>query len=326
MNYWEFKHSLKERKFSPVYLFIGEEKALMEEALAELREVRFSDINYVSFFAEDITWNDLLPYLESPPLFGNQFIVVRHVQNLKENLPKKLEILLKGLTNTCLVFIANAEEEKPKKITFQRFIPPDGVVEFGKFRADTLRRWIKEKFKEKGKDIEEEGLYFLSLSFSENLGILLQEMEKVCLFVGEKSLVTIEDLKKALSPQEVAFYTFLDALIKRDFYLAFSGIDTLWNEGLYPSVILEIIVKQIRQLLRIQALLKDGFSSEEIRKKLGLHPFIIKKSQEALVKYTAAELLNIYSLLRQVDQEFKSTGKDPRILLEKIILKISAKN
>ncbi|HOP94582.1 MAG TPA: DNA polymerase III subunit delta [Dictyoglomaceae bacterium] len=326
MNYWEFKHSLKEKKFSPVYLFIGEEKSLMEEALTDLRKVRFSDINYVSFFAEDITWNDLLPYLESPPLFGNQFIVVRHAQNLKENFPKKLEILLKGLTNTCLVFIANAEEEKPKRIPFQKFIPPEGIVEFGKFRADTLRRWIKDKFKEKGKEIEEEGVYLLSLSFSGNLGILLQEMEKVCLFVGEKSLVTVEDLKKVLSPQEVAFYTFLDALIKKDFYLAFSGIDTLWNEGLYPSVILEIIVKQIRQLLRVQALLKDGFSSEEIRKKLGLHPFIIKKSQEALVKYNAAELLNIYFLLRQVDQEFKSTAKDPRLLLEKVVLKISAKN
>ncbi|ACI20079.1 DNA polymerase III subunit delta [Dictyoglomus thermophilum] len=326
MNYWEFKHSLKEKKFSPVYLFTGEEKFLMEEALIELRKARFKDANYVAFFADEITWDNIIPYLESPPLLGTQLVVVRHAQELKDqNMPKKLDLLFKKLTNTCVVFMANAEEEKPKKISYAKYIPPEGIVEFTKFRADALRKWIKEKFQERNKSIDEESVYFLSTNYSDKMGVLMQEIDKICAFVGEKESVTIEDLKKVLSTQEVAFYTFLDALLRRDFLLAFSGIDTLWNEGVYPQVILEIVIKQMRQLLRINALLKEGYSSEEIANKLDLHPFVVKKSIDALTKYTAAELMEIYFLLRQVDIEYKTTAKDQRILIEKVLLKLGRK-
>ncbi|MCX7720975.1 MAG: DNA polymerase III subunit delta [Dictyoglomus thermophilum] len=326
MNYWEFKHSLKEKKFSTVYLFTGEEKFLMEEALIELRKARFKDANYVAFFADEITWDNIIPYLESPPLLGTQLVVVRHAQELKDqNMPKKLDLLFKKLTNTCVVFMANAEEEKPKKISYAKYIPPEGIVEFTKFRADALRKWIKEKFQERNKSIDEESVYFLSTNYSDKMGVLMQEIDKICAFVGEKESVTIEDLKKVLSTQEVAFYTFLDALLRRDFLLAFSGIDTLWNEGVYPQVILEIVIKQMRQLLRINALLKEGYSSEEIANKLDLHPFVVKKSIDALTKYTAAELMEIYFLLRQVDIEYKTTAKDQRILIEKVLLKLGRK-
>lgn len=326
MNYWEFKHSLKEKKFSPVYLFTGEEKFLMEEALMELRKARFKDANYVAFFGDEITWDNIIPYLESPPLLGTQLVVVRHAQELKDqNMPKKLDLLFKKLTNTCIVFMANAEEEKPKKISYAKYIPPEGIVEFAKFRADALRKWIKEKFQERNKSIDEESVYFLSTNYSDKIGVLIQEIDKICAFVGEKESVTIEDLKKVLSTQEVAFYTFLDALLRRDFLLAFSGIDTLWNEGVYPQVILEIVIKQMRQLLRINALLNEGYSSEEIADRLDLHPFVVKKSIDALTKYTAAELMEIYFLLRQVDMEYKTTAKDQRILIEKVLLKLGRK-
>ncbi len=326
MNYWEFKHSIKEKKFSPVYLFTGEEKFLMEEALEELKKVRFKNANYVAFFADEITWDNLIPYLESPPLLGDQLIVIRHAQELKDqNMPKKLDLLFRRLTNTCIVFMANAEEEKAKKMSYAKYIPPEGLVEFSKFRADALRKWIKEKFQGKGKSIDEESVYFLSTNYADKIGILMQEIEKICAFVGERNEVTIEDLKKVLATQEIAFYTFLDALLRRDFFLAFSGIDALWSEGVYPQIILEIIIKQIRQLLRINALLKDGYSSDEIKEKLGLHPFVVKKSIDALTKYTAAELMEIYFLLRQVDMDYKTTSKDQRLLIEKVILKLGRK-
>lgn len=326
MNYWEFKHSLKDKKINPVYLFTGEEKFLMEEALIELRKAKFKDANYIAFFGDEITWETLIPYIESPPLFGNQLIVVRHAQDLKDQgIPKKLDLLFKKLINTCIVFMANSEEEKPKKISFSKYIPSESIVEFTKLRSDALRKWIKEKIQEKGKIADEESVYLLSSIYSENIGILMNEIEKICIFIGDRKEITIEDLKKVLSPQEVAFYTFLDALMRRDFLLAYSGVDTLWNEGVYPPVILEIIIKQIRQLLRINALFKDGHSVEEIREKLNLHPFVVKKSLDALTKYTAAELLDIYFLLRQVDMEFKTSSKDPKILLEKVLLKIGQK-
>ncbi|MGB9856668.1 MAG: DNA polymerase III subunit delta [Dictyoglomaceae bacterium] len=323
MNYWEFKRLMKERKIPLTYLFLGEEKFLMEEALEDLRK-RFKDASYHVFFGEDITWKEIIPFIEAPPLFETQMLVIRHCQNLKEPAEKeKISSLLKNPMNTCVVFMANAEEEKQKKNYLQKIVPQEGIVEFSKLRSDGVRKWLNEKLKELNISLEPDALYFLMISWGDNLALLYRELEKAISFVGEKKEITLEDLKKVSSPKEVAFFTFLDALYKRDMLLGLSGLDALWNEGIPPMVILEIIIKQFRQMLRIYALSKDGLSEEEIREKLDLHPFVIKKTIQSLANFTAAELLEFYLLLRQLDQEIKSTSKNPRILLEKFLIRLN---
>ncbi|MCS7201215.1 MAG: DNA polymerase III subunit delta [Dictyoglomus sp.] len=325
MNYWEFKKLIKQKEIPLVYLFIGEEKFLMEDALESLRN-RFKSASYHVFFGEDITWKEIIPFLEAPPLFENQLLVIRHCQNLKEPKEKdKIISLLKKPMNTCIVFMANGEEEIKKKNYLEKIIPGNGIVEFSKLRAEGVRRWLNEKLKELNITLDSDAQYFLTISWGDNLAFLYKELEKVVSFVGERKEVTLEDLKKVSSPKEVAFFTFLDALYKRDVYLLLSGLDTLWNEGIHPMVILDIIIKQIRQILRIYALSKEGFSEEEIREKLDLHPFVIKKTLQNLTNFTAAELFELYFLLRQLDQEIKSTSKNPRILLEKFLIRINKK-
>jgi DNA polymerase-3 subunit delta len=323
MNYWEFKRLLKEKNIPMVYLFIGEEKFLMEEALNDLRK-RLKDADYHVFFGEDITWRDILPYIEGGVLFEKQMLVIRHCQNLKEPSDKdRISYLLKKPINTYIVFMANADEEKHKKNYLQKLISQEGVVEFNKLKSDGVRRWINEKIKEFNVTIEPDALYFLYISFGENLALLYKELEKVMAFIGDKKYITLDDLKMVSSPREVAFYTFLDALYKRDIFLALGGFDTLWNEGMYPIVILDIIIKQFRQLIRVYALLRKGLSEDEIKDRLDLHPFVVKKTIQALNNFTAAELLEFYFNLRQLDQEIKSTTKNPRILIEKFLIKLN---
>lgn len=323
MNYWEFKKLLKQKNLPSIYLFIGEEKFLMEDALESLRE-KFKDASYHVFFGEDITWKEIIPFLEAPPLFGSQLIVIRHCQNLKEPKDKNRIIsLLKNLVNTCIVFMANGEEESKKKNYLEKIIPENGIVEFSKLRFDGVRRWLNEKLKELNITLDSDAQYFLTISWGDNLAFLYRELEKVISFIGERKEITLEDLKKVSSPKEVAFFTFLDALYKRDVYLALSGLDTLWNEGIHPMVILDIIIKQFRQILRVYALSKEGFSEEEIREKLDLHPFVVKKTLQSLINFTATELFELYFLLRQLDQDIKSTSKNPRILLEKFLIRLN---
>ncbi len=323
MNYWEFKKLLKQKDIPLVYLFIGEEKFLMEDALETLRN-RFKDASYQVFFGEDITWREIIPFLEAPPLFENQLLVIRHCQNLKEPKDKdKIVSLLKNPINTCIVFMANGEEESKKRNYLEKIIPKNGIVEFSKLKSDGVRRWLNEKLKELNISLDSEAQYFLTMFWGDNLALLYRELEKVISFVGGKKEIGIEDLKRVSSPKEVAFFTFLDALYKRDVFLALSGLDTLWNEGMPPMVILEIIIKQFRQILRVYALLREGFSEEEIREKLDLHPFVIKKIIQSLTNFTAAELFRLYFLLRQLDQDIKSTTKNPRILLEGFLINLN---
>ncbi|PMQ02099.1 MAG: DNA polymerase III subunit delta [Dictyoglomus sp. NZ13-RE01] len=322
MNYWEFRRLIKEKNIPSVYLFVGEEKFLMEDALQALRN-RLKGASYHAFFGEDITWKEIMPFLETSSLFGVQMVVIRHAQNLKEPSDKdRISLLFKKLTNTFIVFMANAEEEKTKKNYLLKLVPPQGIVEFSKLKSDGIRRWLNEKIKEFGKEIDQDSLYFLTVSWGENLALLYRELEKVVYYVGDKKEITLEDVKATASPREVAFFTFLDAIQKRDVYTALWGLDTLWNEGMFPMVILEIIIKQFRQLLRVHTLKNEGYSEEEIAKKLDLHPFVVRKTIWALSNYTAAELLEFYMLLRQLDMEFKSTAKDERILLERFLIRL----
>ncbi len=323
MNYWEFKKLLRQKEIPLVYLFTGEEKFLMEDALETLRD-KFKDASYQVFFGEDITWKEIIPFLEASPLFKNQLLVIRHCQNLREPKDKdKIISLLKNPINTCIVFMANGEEEIKKRSYLEKIVPKNGIVEFSKLKSDGVRRWLNEKLKELNISLDSEAQYFLTMFWGDNLALLYRELEKVISFVGEKKEIGIEDLNKVSSPKEIAFFTFLDALYKRDVFLALSGLDTLWNEAMPPMVILEIIIKQFRQILRVYALLREGFSEDEIRDKLDLHPFIIRKVIQNLTNFTAAELFRLYFLLRQLDQDIKSTAKNPRILLEGFLINLN---
>jgi len=83
-----------------------------------------------------------------------------------------------------------------------------------------------------------------------------------------------------------------------------------------------MIYRQIKLKLQKKLLLANGFNIKEIEKKLKLPYFIVKKIIKQSKKYTFKEICKSYELLNIADLEFKDSQKEPKIILEELVVNI----
>jgi len=69
-------------------------------------------------------------------------------------------------------------------------------------------------------------------------------------------------------------------------------------------------------------LLTNGFNFKEIEKKLRLPYFVVGKIIKQSEKYTFKEICKSYELLNIADLEFKDSRKEPKIILEELVMNI----
>ena len=66
--------------------------------------------------------------------------------------------------------------------------------------------------------------------------------------------------------------------------------------------------------------LRQGISEAELAKRLGSHPFVVKKAREQAVRFSDADLYRMLEAIGQTDIAIKSTGTPPEVLLEELVL------
>ena len=83
-----------------------------------------------------------------------------------------------------------------------------------------------------------------------------------------------------------------------------------------------MIYRQIKLILQTKLLLANGFNFKEVEKKLGLPYFVVEKTIKQSKKYTFKEICKSYELLNIADLELKDSRKEPKIILEELVINI----
>jgi DNA polymerase-3 subunit delta len=83
----------------------------------------------------------------------------------------------------------------------------------------------------------------------------------------------------------------------------------LMQEGMAPPQILFMISRQVRLMIQVKAMMKDGKTQSEIQPKLGLNnEFVWQKTLEQTSMYSFDRLKELYHKLLETDIAIK-TGK-----------------
>jgi len=95
------------------------------------------------------------------------------------------------------------------------------------------------------------------------------------------------------------------------------------NQGdLHHLAIFAMIYRQIKLILQTKLLLSNKVNIKEVEKKLRLPYFIVQKIIKQSEKYTFKEICKSYELLNMADLEFKESQKEPKIILEELVMNI----
>jgi len=330
MNYENILNLTKQEKIYPVYLFYGKENYLKEDILKKLRnrliDPAYRELNYKVFYGEKLSINEVINDLETPPLMSeHKLVVIKEAEKIKKNDEKRLENYFNRLSlkNNFSTLIIIYKESSPNKELITAIKRVGIVSNFNITDKAKLVLWINSKFRQSNKKITPEALFYLQSIVGSDLGRLFNEIEKIDIYTKGQKIIEKEDVMISIGGLEsVNIFKVLDSIGDKDIKNSIEGLVKLNQGNLHHLSVFAMIYRQIKLILQTKLLLAGGFNFKEVEKKLKLPYFVVEKIIKQSKKYTFKEICKSYELLNIADLELKDSQKEPKIILEELVMNI----
>ncbi|GEM_PF-1126815 len=353
--------SIRENNLSPVYLFFGTERHLLEETVAKLIDLFAPDeganaMNIEKLDGGSISPADVVNAASLSPFFAQRKLVLvekapwflgkhkdkkEEVENeddgddLEESLlglsdeekvdmSSLLEYLQNPLKSTCLVFVA--QEKAHKNLALVKAIKKAGhLVEFTSLKGQELFNWGAKAFENEGKKASREAINQLIFLSGDNLSLLGQEIQKVIAFTGDAVKIEASDVTKVSSGnKESDVFALCDSLSLGDAAESLALCAQLLRQKHNEYMLLATIAGHFRLAMQVKSLSDKGLRPAEIAVKLQKHPYPVEKAVRMGRRYSYFQLKEILALILQADVAIKRGFLPPKESLELAVLKICA--
>ena len=303
-----------------VYLLLGDDEERKSRGVEKLRAGRPLEAYYASAIGPET----IVSACNSFSLFGEgPFVVLRDLDawnaaqkavivDYLENPSPRSDLILLGKKLGSRERLLSAVKKSGEIHTFEQ---PTGKA---------LVKWLVGHAKKLGLDLPEAGAEDLSNRCLGDKMRLLQEMEKLALYVGEGT-ATHEDVA-ALCPPDIQsnIFAFVDSLAagKRD--RALESLEDLIGTGEPPLRLTFMIRRQFQLVSRARALLERGTPQKEVASRLKVPPFVARKLEEQGRKLDELDLERALALIQTLESGLKG-GSDlsDELQVEMTVLRLS---
>jgi DNA polymerase III subunit delta len=205
-------------------------------------------------------------------------------------------------------------------------------------------------FKQKQKDVSDDALAEIISRVGPNPRQLETEVEKLCLYVGEKKRIELPDVTAICSRNKTArAFALGDALGDRDLPRLLKRLDeelweTKFDKDKSEIGLLYGLISKVRALLFLREMLREGWI-KEVRdytafkaqlervpadklptdrkfNPLALNPYVLYKALGQAKKYSSAELVRAMEILLRCNQRLVSSGLDEALVLQQALVQI----
>ena len=192
----------REGRFSPLYLFYGEEDFLIDELVALLSD-RAIDASMRDFNQDVVTARDLsAPAIASLagayPMMGDRRLVV--VRNIDALPTKDLHLLLPCVQEPLATTILACTAEKPdfRSAFYKAFQAHGVIVESRPLYDNQVAGWIAERVRALGKRISPAACQVMQGYVSTSLREIQNEIDKLFTYVGDKPEISADDVTQVV--------------------------------------------------------------------------------------------------------------------------------
>ena len=253
----QFKINL-DKNLLPVYLVYGEEPQQLTEAIDLIRSTasRHGFSERIPLFAESsFDWTELRSALEVSPLFSEKTIVELR---LTGNQPNKTgaTILENYLSqpNPEIVLLLSAEKlsKTAAKSSWLKRLKSIGIAQqFKPLSGKQLLEWLVLRAQQKGLNIERNGINLLAARVEGNLLAATQEIEKLYLDFGQKTL-TSEEIEQWVADQSrYDVFAWVESTLQGRLSRCQRILNRMRLEGIQPVLIIWAIARELRILIKL---------------------------------------------------------------------------
>jgi DNA polymerase III subunit delta len=304
----------------PVYLLLGDDEERKVRGIEKLREARMIE----AFDASETGPESVVSACNSFSLFGEgPFVVLRNLDAW--NAAQKavvVEYLQDPSPGSDLVLIGKKLGSRERLLSAVKKSGEVHTLEQPTGKA--LVRWLVGHAKKRGLDLPEDVAEDLTARCSGDKMRLLQETEKLALYVGEGT-ATHDDVA-ALCPPDVQsnIFAFVDALAAGERDRALGLLEDLIATAEPPLRLTFMIRRQFQLVARARALLDRGVDRKEISSILKVPPFVARKLEEQGSKLDDEHLEHALASIRDLESGLKGGSNLPDdFQVEMTVLKLS---
>lgn len=252
-----------------------------------------------------------------------------------------------------LILVAEAVDRRKKLF---KIISELGVVlHFPKIKTEQKQKerlmdQVRGMLAEQGKKLTPEAWETLGRKTGFQLRESVSAVEKLMIFAGEKSTIDETDVDAVVGKsKEDSVFQLVSALTEKNLAGSLQIFQDLILQGVPYLMILAMISREIRHLLQAKLLLRSGalpgyrfdmdygefqrkipsqlkdLAAQGGKKEMGLisqHPFAVYQSLKSSRRFTYETLLEHLDQLVQIDILMKSTGRDERLMIERLLIAV----
>ncbi len=268
LTYKSLLPELKRSNILPVYLFAGPEEYLKEECIEIIKEKLFSpadsiELNFQIIYGDNTHASTIINTCKAMP-FGakKKLIIVKNFSKLSAEDKKQLTPYLKSpAAHACLILIADKAEKGAGTGGCE-------VVNFYSLYESEVTIWIQRQvqgYGKNGKKISSDAIQTLIARTGTGLLELKSEVEKLCLYAGERERIEALDVLEVTGEnREATIFELMDAIGLKKTQQAIKALNKLLSQKEEPVKILFMITKHLRTMFKLKLLQEQNMPLAQI--------------------------------------------------------------
>lgn len=286
-----------------IYLFLGIENALKEEALRELKDKTLScgnpDLNYNVFYPDQFDPHAFRDAVNTNPFLSPaRFVVIRDIDKLpQEARDSVISYARNPSKSTILVMTAGAS---PKEASGDPFLSElsklADVRNFENLSGENLRRYILGKAALYKKEIRRDAVELLIAKVGNDLQKLRMAIEKLANYAGGRESIEKKDVEALVGKSlEETVFDMTKAMMSGQASRSLLILSELLRESVRPENIIGAMGAEVKRAARS------------------------KGSPERAGRWLKKSL----SYLAAADHDCKNRDLDKRVILESLVVRLS---
>lgn len=337
INEQKLKDDLKNRRFSSVYFFYGEESFLVKTYAERVKNKALgdgvSDMNLLELSGNpDLSL--LSDHVESLPFFAEHKVIMINDFNPEKVAENEAEPLLDILRNapetTVIVFYLTGcsfslRAGRVKKL-FEEIKKIAAVCEFKPLTPKETAGIIYRKAEREGRRISPQNANYLAEITACDLNLASAETSKLCCYVERGKEITREIIDKMVEKRlETKIFSLSDAMISGSGQEAFKILRELFEQRVEPVAILATLSGAYSEYYVARLGAAEGVQASGVAARLGYTGgragFFSRKYSKA-AKMSLESLREAMSIILDTDVKLKSRRVNGNIMLEETVLKL----
>ncbi len=330
-SYDQILNDLRNKKFSPVYLLMGEEPYYIDVISDYIQNNVLDDgekeFDQSILYGKDVDISTVMNAAKRYPMLAkHQVLIIKEAQLIKvwDDL---IYYLQNPLKSTILVFCYKYGTPDKRKKWVQEIGKTGVIYESNKLRDYEIASWITKYGKSKNVAIDDKAVAMLSDFLGTDLSKLVNELDKLILTKpAEAKSISPELVEKNIGiSKDFNVFELQSALINRDVVKS-NRIIRYFAENKKANPLVMVLAQLFKFFsdLMIYHYLADK-SPNNVAAELRINPYFVKDYQNAARIFNPWKTMNIISWIRETDARYKgidNPSTDEGDLMKELIFKI----